>query len=86
MDTLVTSKIRGGDDGQDCVVTTSGKTVEIDDGDDIDTRRILPRNRDTAQNIYQVKEVIVSYEDRRNGEGSVGESTSPPPVRARQHI
>ncbi|BCS25357.1 uncharacterized protein APUU_50068S [Aspergillus puulaauensis] len=85
MDTLISSRIQG-DDGQDCVVTSNGKTVEIDDGDDIDTRRILPRNRDTAQNIYQVKEVIVSYEDRRNGEGSVGESMPPPPVRARQHI
>ncbi|KAL4953577.1 hypothetical protein BDW69DRAFT_184368 [Aspergillus filifer] len=71
MDTLVTS-----------AVPRDGKNVEADEGEDVDTRRILPTRGD-QHNIYQVREVIVSYEDRRPGEGSVPDS---PPVKATQHV
>ncbi|KAL4874554.1 hypothetical protein BJY04DRAFT_225864 [Aspergillus karnatakaensis] len=79
--------------GMDTLGTTSqvrrdGKNIEVDDGEDVDTRRMLGQNgRDPAQGIYQVREVIVSYEERRAGEtipeGSVPDS---PPVRAKQHV
>ncbi|KAJ5106125.1 hypothetical protein N7456_002800 [Penicillium angulare] len=82
MDTLVTTTIQGKGDGMDI---NGGKTIELDDGEDIDTRRILPGPGYDTHNIYQVKEVTVSYEERRN-DGMAGDNMPSAPVRARQHI
>ncbi|KAL4928050.1 uncharacterized protein BDV17DRAFT_298785 [Aspergillus undulatus] len=77
MDTLVTaSQARGRD--------RDGKNVEVDDNEDMDTKRILAGDGGRSHNIYQVREVTVSYEDRRPGEGSVSSDSTP--VRAKQHI
>ncbi|KAL4736681.1 hypothetical protein BDV11DRAFT_211037 [Aspergillus similis] len=101
MDTLVTSVVPKGHDRHD-----SGSDGLKGDEEDVDTRRILPGHSSNAvgnsghghnNNIYQTREVIVEYEDRRpdegHGEGGSADSlgneglASPVmPVRARQHI
>ncbi|KAL3474274.1 hypothetical protein BJX99DRAFT_271806 [Aspergillus californicus] len=100
MDTLVTSVQARGRNGDGD--PKNEIEIEIDDREDVDvdTRHILgPAGRPgggggsprgASRDIYQTREVIVSYEDRRQavGEGgSIGEGgSSPDPVRARQHL
>ncbi|KAL4907811.1 hypothetical protein BDW74DRAFT_189220 [Aspergillus multicolor] len=97
MDTLVTSVVPKGHERSD-----SGSDAVKGDEEDVDTRHILsPRPSGTMaqgqhHNIYQTREVIVEYEERRPGDvgeggslGSLGnEGLASPvvPVRVRQHI
>lgn len=73
----------------DSLVTTTvqGKSMNdpsVDErSDDADTRQMLnyPNNY-TDHNIHQVREVTVSYDERRPGEAQM----PPVPVSARQHV
>lgn len=81
LDTMVTTTVNGKDTDND---SDGGRKI-MEVGEDTDTRHMLERPMN-SNTIYQVNEVVLSYEDRRPGDGNMGDNMPSVPVKARQHI
>ena len=82
---MVTTTIQGKSDFPESSAASHSDTN--DPGDEGDTSHILKNQPPLdTHNIYQVKEVTVSYEDRKAGEGASGENLPSAPVNAKLHV
>ncbi|KAJ5782941.1 hypothetical protein N7457_004715 [Penicillium paradoxum] len=86
METIVTTTVneRDMENDNDNDNDSGRKIIEV--GEDTDTRHMLERPPLNPHTIYQVNEVVLSYEDRPPGDGNVGDSMPSVPVKARQQV